>query len=125
MFEEVKYEKPSAILKKLNEYGFGDLKVIAFCDANFKTEYIKPIVDDSSFVNKIYAFSGHFYGSGGQGDGEGWYTDPLRTGFIRQMLDKSAYKNSKVWLTEFGDLDQSDEIESEIAWRMSRRLLKG
>ncbi|MBV5342422.1 hypothetical protein JZU68_02005, partial [bacterium] len=38
----------NSMLNKLNQYGFGYLKVIAFCDADFKTEYLQPLVDDTT-----------------------------------------------------------------------------
>jgi hypothetical protein len=37
---------------------------------------------------------------------------------------KGAYSDCPVWMTEYGDLDQTGLIEREFAWRSARRLLK-
>jgi hypothetical protein len=39
------------------------------------------------------------------------------------MMDTCGFKEKSLWLTEYGDLDQTQEIEFEIGWRMNKRLL--
>ncbi len=108
-----------AILKKLDEAGLGDVKLIVLCDSNPKLEKIQPILRDPSMVGRISHFSTHTYGDGG--DQEPWRTDFVK---FARMVKQSPYKDSSVWLTEFGDLDQTGEVEFGVGWRCVRRLLK-
>ena len=77
------------------------------------------MISDSTLSKSIYAFGTHTYGDGDIGDGD-------NGNFLKfsQAIKNSAFKNASVWLTEYGDLDQTGEIENEFAWRSTRRLMK-
>ena len=108
----------SAVIKKLNENGFGDIKLIAMDDGGIWIDKLKAVLSDSSYADQICAFGVHSYG---EGEGDGVEENFKR--FIRTLKD-SPFKNSSVWLTEYGDLDQTQEMEYEFAWRSTRRLMK-
>jgi hypothetical protein len=112
----------SSMIKKLNEHHLDDIKLIVFCDATFGNSKIEPFLKDSSFVPYITAFSGHTYGNGDEGEGS-WYWEKSQLGFAKELIKKSPYRNAHIWINEFGDLDQTGEIEFEFAWRTTRRLL--
>jgi hypothetical protein len=38
-------------------------------------------------------------------------------------MDSAGFANMPIWLTEYGDLDQTGEIEFEVGWRMTQRLI--
>ena len=113
-----------AIINKFNEYGLGDLKYIVFCDGNFRTQKLKYFIANSDLVSKTFAISAHIYGNGDEGDGDNWYDNNSVIGETIDSVRNTAYKNSHIWLTEYGDLNQTDEIEWEFAWRCQRRLFR-
>ena len=39
------------------------------------------------------------------------------------MMDSAGFGNMPIWLTEYGDLDQTGEIEFEVGWKMTQRLI--
>jgi len=112
----------ASVVKKLKEYKLNDVKLIVFSDGVISNESVEPFLKDTSFVNDIYAFSGHTYGNGDEGEG-GWYWGHSQMGYLKEMVLKTPYKNAHFWVNEFGDLDQTNEIEFEFAWRTFRRLL--
>jgi len=112
----------ASVVKKLKEYNLNDLKLIIFSDGVTSNERVEPFLKDTSFINDIYAFSGHTYGNGDEGEG-GWYWGHSQMGYLKEMVLKTPYRNAHFWVNEFGDLDQTNEIEFEFAWRTFRRLL--
>ena len=113
-----------AILKKLDEAGMGDIKLVVLCDSYPKMEKIAPICRDASMVGRIAHFSTHTYGDGGDQEPWRWFLEETDFAKFARMVKQSPYKDSSVWLSEFGDLDQTGEVEFGVAWRCVRRLLK-
>lgn len=113
-----------AILKKLDEAGLGDIKLVVLCDAFPKLEKIAPIVRDDSMVGRIAYFSTHTYGDGGDQEPWKWFLEETDFAKFAKRVKQSPYKDCPVWLSEFGDLDQTAEVEFGIGWRCVRRLLK-
>ncbi len=113
-----------AIIKKFKEYGLDNLKYIVFCDGSFFPHRIRYFIADKSLASQTFAISGHTYGNGDEGDGDNWYDVNSTIGQTIDSIKTTAYKNAHIWLTEYGDLDQTDEIEWEFAWRCQRRLLR-
>ncbi len=112
----------TSIITKLKEHNLSDIKLIVFSDATVSNSKLEPFLGDTSFVNHIYAFSGHTYGNGDEGEG-GWYWGNSQLGVARELISETPYRNTHVWFNEFGDLDQTGEIDFEFAWRTNRRLL--
>jgi hypothetical protein len=113
-----------AIIKKLNAYGLKDVKLIVPDDTNPKPERLEAFLSDTTMVNRIAVFGTHTYGNGDIGDSENWFANETENGKFVKQIRKSKYTNSSAWMTEYGDLDQTNEIEFEFAWRSTRRLLK-
>ncbi|KPL09595.1 MAG: hypothetical protein AMS26_22695 [Bacteroides sp. SM23_62] len=113
------------IIKRLNQNGLEDIKLIVMGDSHVEIENIRAFLDDASMINHIYGFSGHTYGNGYEEDARNpwpWGDSPFKK--IVEMIDQSEYKGKPLWITEYGDLDQTGEIEFEFAWRSTRRLIR-
>jgi hypothetical protein len=113
-----------AIVRKLDEYGLKDVKIIAIDDSTPKSDKLEAVLSDSTLVDRIVAFSTHTYGNGDLGENEPWFGgDTDYTRFAR-AIKRSEFRNASIWMSEYGDLDQTGSIEYEFAWRSTRRLMK-
>jgi len=108
-----------AIIKRLDANGLKDINLIAIDDSHWRLHELKAVLSDSSFTNRIQAFGTHDYGDGDFAD----MADSNEEGFTG-IIKNSAFRNASAWMTEYGDLDQTFEIEYEFAWRSTRRLMK-
>jgi O-glycosyl hydrolase len=113
-----------AIIKRLDASNLGDIGLVAIDDASPKFDKLDAVLSDSSYSERIHAFATHTYGSNDMGQNLGWAG--AKTDFTRfaSQIKNSAFRNASVWMTEYGDLDQTGLIEYEFAWRSSRRLMK-
>ena len=115
----------NAILKKLKENNLGDIQCIIMDDANCNPQRIKNIVTNLTDADKIKGIGVHTYGNGAEEDNRNfWYNLESQYAKANTIIQQSPLKNKSFLLTEYGDLDQSGEIEFEFAWRSTRRLLK-
>jgi hypothetical protein len=108
-----------AIIKKLDTNGLKDINLIAIDDSHWRSDVLEAVLSDSSYASRIHAFGTHDYGDGDFSDME----DSNESGFSGKIKN-SAFRNASAWMTEYGDLDQTFEIEYEFAWRSTRRLIK-
>jgi len=114
-----------SITKKLDEAGLKDVKLMVMDDSNVQFDKFDEFLKDAGLVDRIACFAGHTYGDGLYEDGQAtWFMNPSKFKKIIERIRKSPYKNHPFWMTEYGDLDQSKEIEFQIAWLSTRRLLK-
>jgi hypothetical protein len=115
-----------AVLKKLDEAGLGDVKLIVMCDGSpGPVDRLRPLLDDAGLVGRIAVFSGHTYGDGDEQDQPGnWYEMERPAARLASAVGTGPHKGASVWMTEYGDLDQTGLIEWQVAWRSTRRLLK-
>jgi hypothetical protein len=108
-----------AIIAKLDANGLSDIKLIAIDDAGPGMNKLKAVLSDPVIANRFYAFGTHTYGDGDISDG-----NDVDFQYFTKAIRNSAFKNASSWLTEYGDLDQTSEMEYEFAWRSTRRLMK-
>jgi hypothetical protein len=101
-----------AVVKKMIEYNLEDLVFVIMDDSGEHLERLRNIIKNDVYKNKILGIGLHTYGGGER-----------EQAMVRQMMDTYGFKNRSLWLTEYGDLDQTQEIEFEIGWRMNKRLL--
>jgi hypothetical protein len=115
-----------AIVRKLDAAGLGDVKLILIGDAPpVDLERHRPLLHDTALVGRVAAFSHHTYGDGDEGDGgPGWYDAERPQARLVEAVAMSPHRGTPVWMTEYGDLDQSGLIEWRVAWRSTRRALK-
>ncbi len=115
----------NAVLKKLAENKLGDIQCIVMDDANVNIERIKNIATNVSSPDKIKGVGVHTYGNGGDEDGRaGWLGNESQFAKAKNVMQETQFKDKSLLLTEYGDLDQTEEIEFAIGWRSTRRLLK-
>lgn len=107
-----------SIIKSLNDNGLNDVKIITMDDGGIYFDKLDATLSDTSYVDQVHSFAVHTYGNDAGDCFESNFQKFLRT------VKNSAFKNSHLWLTEYGDLDQTHEIEYEFAWRSTRRLMK-
>ena len=110
-----------AMLKRLDEHGLSDVRLILMDDAGPWRERVNLILKQDSWAKRVAVFGFHGYGDGDDGDSGGWSG---AYGHMVKAVRSSAYSQSAIWMTEYGDLDQTGMIEHEIGWRSTRRILR-
>ena len=115
-----------AIVRKMDAAGLGDVKLVLICDSPpVSVERHRPLLHDADLVGRVAAFSHHTYGDGNVGDaGPGWYLGDSPQAELAQALAMSPHRGVGLWMTEYGDLDQTGLVEWGVAWRSTRRLMK-
>jgi hypothetical protein len=114
-----------AVHKHLIAVGLGNLDYILMDDTGVNLERIEQLIKSPFPKQQLAAVGVHTYGNGLAEDGRsGWLEENSPFKNALQYLKKSAVPNPNLWLTEYGDLDQTGQIEHEVAWRSTRRLLK-
>jgi hypothetical protein len=85
-----------AISDRLRQEGLGDVRLVVAEQCDLKNNYIGPILESKELMSQVGAFGFHSYGD-----------DPLTPQVER--LNHSKYAQSvRVWLTEYGDLNDLD-----------------
>ncbi len=94
------------------EDGLEDIRFVLTEQAFFNTDYIKHLINDPEVSQKIGVISMHMYSN-----------TPVETlkGFV-DTVKKSLCKKCSIWMGEYGDLDQSGEMEWYVAWISTFRL---
>ncbi len=91
-----------AIAQRLKKEGLGDIKLVVADQAMVTNNYIGPILQDDELMKQVAVFSFHTYSSESVGP---------QVERIRQ----SKYPETRVWLTEYGDLNDLDKSQ-ENEW---------
>lgn len=112
------------VITELDAAGMKDIKLIAIDDAYPKMDRLEDVLSDTSLVNRLAVFATHTYGNGDIGENEPWFDAETDYARFSKTIKNSSFRNSSVWMTEYGDLDQTGEIGYEFAWRSTRRLMK-
>ncbi len=113
-----------AVLKKLDVHGMADVRLILTDDGDPSIVRTEAILNHPDWSDRIGAFALHTYGDGDESEQAGWHGEVSPHGQVLKCIRASAFAKCPVWMTEYGDLDQSGIIEHEIGWRSTRRLLK-
>jgi O-glycosyl hydrolase len=113
-----------SIINRLDKAGMSDIKLILLGDSSPNIEKLQPILDDPALLPYVTAFATHTYGDGDEGDGGNWFTDESSYARFVKAVRMSPYRDRSVWLSEYGDLDQSGAIEYAVSWRSTRRLMR-
>ncbi len=115
-----------AVVRRLDAAGLGDVKLVVACDAPpVSMARFSPMLQAADLVGRVSAFSTHTYGDGDEGDATpSWYEGETERVALVKAVATSPHKGASVWMTEYGDLDQTGLIEWQLAWRSSRRLLR-
>ena len=85
----------SAIARRMNKEGLGDVKLVAGEQANIATDYAGPILSDPNLMKHVGAFAVHTYGE-------------KSVGLHVETVKKSSYAQIPVWLTEYAGSNDED-----------------
>jgi len=99
-------------LDKRFKDGLEDIKFVLPEQAFFNTNYVKHLINDPELARRIGVISMHMYSN-----------IPIET--LKEFVDtikRSLCSNCSIWMGEYGDLDQSGEMEWYVAWISTYRL---
>jgi len=104
-----------AIARRLKKESLGDVRLVGVEQANVTTDYISPVLENAELMRQIGVFSFHTYGEESVGPQV-------------ERVDRSSFADTRVWLTEYGDLSDRDK-SFENEWKQqslkaSRRALR-
>ena len=108
----VEFAKVLEILdEKLTRRELGDIRLVV-PETGFGTSYLKEILRSRKLIKRIDVFGLHDY------------SDIPRDQYqeVLDLLKDTSYTNCRLWMTEFGDLEQSGEKEWYVGWWMTSRL---
>lgn len=99
-----------AILKKLDERGMQDVRLVVAEQGAYNLDYVKVLLEDNSLRDRIGVIGMHAYSDF----------------HVQDLLNFAEKKDPTIrcWMTEFGDLSQSIEREEQIAWVCAERLFR-
>ncbi len=94
--------------RKLN-----DIRLVVAEQAMFNTDYISKLFKNKKIINRLGVIGMHCYGE---------ISKKEFSKFIKEV-ESGPCKDCRLWMTEYGDLDQSGEREWYVAWVSTVRLL--
>jgi O-glycosyl hydrolase len=103
------------VIKALDERfrgGLEDVKFVLPEQAYFNTDYVRYIINDPVLAKRIAVISMHMYSN-------------IPVEVLRKFVDTvrgSLCGDRSIWMGEYGDLDQSGEMEWYVAWISTYRL---
>jgi len=106
------FTKVITVLDDVFREGLEDVKFVVPEQASFNTEYVKYLINNPAIADRIGVISMHMYSN-------------IPVAVLRKFVDtvrKSLCGNCSIWMGEYGDLDQSGEIEWYVAWITTYRL---
>lgn len=112
---KVKPEEFVKVVAALDERFKGELENIRFVlpeQASFNAEYVKHLINNPTIAGRIGVISMHMYSN-------------IPVDVLRKFVDtlrKSLGGDRSVWMGEYGDLDQSGEMEWYVSWISTYRL---
>ncbi|NLE45168.1 MAG: hypothetical protein GX620_10635 [Chloroflexi bacterium] len=99
--------------RKLTERGLDDIRFVVPEQAHFNSDYVTELLQNDRVRNRIGAVSMHTYFD---------YPVPLYAE-VADLVRREMGSDARVWLGEYGDLEQSGEREWYVGWVSTRRLL--
>jgi O-glycosyl hydrolase len=98
--------------EQLTRRGLDDIRLVVAEQALFNADYVREIVRNERLVRRVGVFGMHSYGT----------VAPETSQEVVHLVKASPYAGCRLWLTEYGDLEQTGEREWFVAWQMTRRL---
>jgi hypothetical protein len=107
------YVKACEILDaKLSARGLDEIRFVVAEQFHFDADYIAALANSPKLKERIAVFALHDYSD----------IPPARYEEINAVLRATPLPEKPLWMTEFGDLEQSGEREWYVAWVMTSRL---
>jgi hypothetical protein len=98
---------------RLHERGLDDMRLVVAEQAHFNSAYLAALTSKPALRDRIAVFALHDYRD----------IPPEEYAEVLDVVKNSPYAGQPLWMTEFGDLEQSGEREWYVAWIMFSRLL--
>lgn len=95
---------------KLAAQGLDHIRLVVAEQGRFNADYLKAIIALPHLAPRVGVFGLHTY------------TDLSPQQFADVLAVARTFPEARIWMTEFGDLDQSGEKEWYVAWKMASRL---
>ncbi len=93
----------AAVASRLQKEGLGDIRLEVPDNALISNDYVTPILKNSELMKQVGAFAFHSYSDSSVGPQV-------------ERIKASAYPDTPVWLTEYGDLSDRDKT-AENEWK--------
>jgi O-glycosyl hydrolase len=103
----------AAVARALDRRGLGDLKLVAAEQGTFNLDFATAILADRVLAGRLGVFGIHAYSD--------FHSDSLVKLFSDHL---GADHRCALWMTEYGDLDETGEREWFVAWSSTDRLLR-
>jgi O-glycosyl hydrolase len=100
--------------KKLTQAGLDDIRLVVADQAHFSADYVREIARNPRLVKRVAVFGMHTYG----------LVPHDRNEELTTVVEGSPYRDCRLWMTEYGDLEQSGEREWYVAWQITKRLFR-
>jgi hypothetical protein len=100
------------LVDKLNQKGLNDIRLVVPEQAIFGPWYIQQLIKSEKLQGRIGIFSQHNYSE----------IPAEEYQKVSDLVRGSAYQDVPLWITEYGDLEQSGEKEWYVAWISTSRL---
>lgn len=94
-----------------DRWGLSDIRFVVAEQGIYNLEFARHLVASQKLKGKLAVFGIHAYSD--------YHCDDLV-----ELVHKSEYKDSSIWMTEYGDLDQTGEKEWYVAWVSFQRLMR-
>jgi O-glycosyl hydrolase len=98
---------------RLSEHHLDDIRMVVAEQGHFDRDYLYALVNCEGLQKRIGAFGMHSYAD--------IAVDSYKT--LANVIHNSSYRGRRLWMSEFGDLDQSGDREWYVAWTMASRLM--
>jgi hypothetical protein len=99
--------------RQMAEQGLDDIRLVVAEQADFNPHYLLPMADRAKMVERIGVLGLHTYRD----------IPAQEYQQVLGALQRSPLAACRLWMTEFGDLEQTGEREWYVAWAMTSRLL--
>jgi O-glycosyl hydrolase len=96
----------------LSARGLADIRFVVAEQAHFGPEYLKALASSEKLRARIGVFALHDY----------WDIPEALYEEVTGVVKQGAHSEKPIWMTEFGDLEQSGAREWYVAWKMASRL---
>jgi len=100
------------LVDKLNTRGLNDIQLIVAEQAHFNSLYLEALTRSRKLLGRIAAFGLHDYSD----------IPPESYRQVIRVIEESPFAGTPLWMTEYGDLEQTGDREWYVAWVMTSRL---
>lgn len=99
------------LVDTLDVWNLKDIKLVIAEQGRYNLDFARELLKSKKLVGRVGVFGVHAY------------SDYHATDLV-DTIKNSEYRDCKVWMTEYGDLDESGEREWYVAWVAFQRLMR-